>query len=111
MLRTCSILALVLVLLTASSVGAQAETHAQLYLPLTSTVVGGTVSTNPTVDPAGCTSDGYCWFRFAAGSLVTLSAGVSDPASSFARWLGSCTGSQASCSLAMDQKRTVTARF
>ena len=46
-----------------------------------------------------------------AGAVVTLSVVISDRATTFARWLGSCGGSQTTCTVTLDQSRSVLARF
>lgn len=74
---------------------------------LSLTIAGaGTVVSNPA--GVNCTSD--CGAVFAANTAVTLTA---TPAAgqSFAGWSGACTGSANSCTVTVDQARSVGASF
>ncbi len=71
------------------------------------TIAGaGTVVSNP----AGINCTSNCGAVFAANTAVTLTA---TPAAgqSFAGWSGACTGSASSCTVNVDQARTVGASF
>ncbi|HEY1075423.1 MAG TPA: CehA/McbA family metallohydrolase [Fontimonas sp.] len=59
--------------------------------------------------PAGLDCQADCSARFARGSQVALSAEPS-AGSDFAGWTGDCSGSQ-TCSVTLDQARSVTARY
>ena len=65
----------------------------------------GTVTSNP----GGINCGNVCQAEFTEGTSVTLTA---QPASgsSFAGWSGACSGT-GSCTVTMDQARSVTARF
>lgn len=67
---------------------------------------GGTVVS----DPAGINCSANCGAVFPAGAVVTLTA---TPAAgqSFAGWTGACTGAASSCTVSIDQARTVGATF
>ena len=66
----------------------------------------GSVSSNP----AGISCGTTCDAAFASGASVTLTA--SAPAGTlFGGWAGACTGTAASCTVAMSQVRSVTATF
>ena len=108
MVRTA--LAIVLVSLAASVGGAQGGSTATVELALKSTGYGGAVLVNPTGVLTSCEGS-RCFYSFEAGTVVTLTKSISSPGTSFARWLGSCTGSASSCVLTMDRNRSVTARF
>jgi List-Bact-rpt repeat protein len=62
-----------------------------------------------TSTPAGIACGRQCAATFAKGRAVALKAAPAD-GSRFTRWSGACTGS-ASCSVAMDDNRAVTAHF
>jgi Divergent InlB B-repeat domain len=103
-------LAAVLVSLAASGGGAQGGAQARVELGLGPTGFGGAVLVNPTGALTRC--DGpRCFYSFEAGTVVTLTTTISDRGTSFARWLGACTGSAQSCTVTMDRSRLVTARF
>lgn len=72
---------------------------------------GGAGSGSVTSDPQGLSCGATCTQSFTSGTLVTLTA-TPDPGSSFTGWSG-CAGPVGSptCSVTMDQARTVTANF
>jgi uncharacterized repeat protein (TIGR02543 family) len=81
------------------------DTHALTYGKTSGSTGSGTVAVNPAGTPdcgPGCASYAY-------GTNVTLSASAAT-GSHFDGWTG-CTSSTASCTVAMTQGRTVTARF
>ncbi|HYD40498.1 MAG TPA: cellulase family glycosylhydrolase [Anaeromyxobacter sp.] len=63
-----------------------------------------------TSTPAGISCGTTCGASFAAGTTVTLSAAIASN-STFAGWSGACTGTAATCTVAMTSARTVTATF
>jgi hypothetical protein len=68
---------------------------------------GGTVSS----DTAGISCGADCDELYASsGGSVTLSA-AADPGSAFLGWLGACSGSAPTCTLALNGEISVTARF
>lgn len=77
-------------------------------LPL-SVSKSGTGTGTVTSSPAGIDCGSDCLQTFASGTAVTLTATPSDT-SSFTGWSGACSGS-ASCTVTMDQARSVTAGF
>ncbi len=72
---------------------------------------GGMGSGNVSSNPQGLNCGATCTQSFTGGTVVTLTA-TPDPGSSFTGWSG-CTGVVGSptCSVTMDQARTVTANF
>ena len=90
---------------------AAAPAAADVSLALKTTGVGATVQLTPTGQFTGCNSSGYCFYHFPNGSIVTLKASPSTPASSFVRWLGACAGAGTSCSIRLDSNRSTVARF
>lgn len=72
--------------------------------------VGASVQIKRTGDLRFCNFT-YCGYRFRAGSPVTLTATPSDPLGTFAGWLGACTGTAPTCTVAMDADKRVFARF
>jgi hypothetical protein len=66
----------------------------------------GTVTSNPT--GINCGSD--CTESYLSGSRVTLTASATSD-STFAGWSGACSGTAATCTVTMDQAKTVTATF
>src|SRR4051794_7262423 len=110
--RTLLVAALVVVALAATAASASAASGAaQVYLGLRATGAGSAVGVDPTGVLDHCADDGHCYFRFDAGTVVTLAVSTTDPAASFVRWLGACTGSKPTCSVRLDRSRNVTARF
>lgn len=67
----------------------------------------GTVSFAPKGSYSLCTAS--CSNRYAAGTVVTLTAAARAPAK-FTGWAGACTGS-GNCSVTLDVAKSVTARF
>jgi hypothetical protein len=63
-----------------------------------------------TSQPAGITCGSQCTAQFGTTVRVTLTA-TPDPGSEFAGWSGDCSGSTPTCSVSMNQNRTVTATF
>ncbi len=59
--------------------------------------------------PSGINCGGACSMSFNSGTQVTLTA-IPASGSAFGGWLGSCTGT-GSCTVTMDQARSVTATF
>lgn len=72
---------------------------------------GGTGAGSVSSNPQGLNCGATCTQNFTSGTVVTLTA-TPDPGSSFTGWSG-CTGPVGSptCSVTMDQARTVTANF
>ena len=71
------------------------------------TIAGaGTVTSSP----AGINCTVNCTAVFPANTLVTLTATPS-AGQSFTAWSGACTGSASSCTVTLDQARTVGAKF
>jgi uncharacterized repeat protein (TIGR02543 family) len=66
----------------------------------------GTVTTSPA--RFACTST--CSANFDPGTTVTLTA-TPDPGAVFQGWGGACTGSSPTCTVTMDEDRSVTASF
>jgi List-Bact-rpt repeat protein len=108
MLRTALISFAVVVGAVAISRGDAAQ-QATATLGLRVTGVGGGVTARPSGVLTSC-SGSTCYFRFEAGTSVTLTATGSQRAR-FARWLGACTHSQTTCTFSMSGSRSVTARF
>jgi hypothetical protein len=67
---------------------------------------GGSISSDP--EGISCPSD--CSESYAAGTSVKLKAKPAD-GFEFKEWDGSCGGSDESCTVTLDQNRSVTARF
>lgn len=107
MLRSALILAVVVVATVSISRGDAARQATVLGLRVTG--VGGAVTARPSGVLTNC-SGSRCYFRYEAGTSVTLTATGSQRAR-FATWLGGCTGSQATCTLIMSSLELVTARF
>ncbi len=63
-----------------------------------------------TSSPAGIDCGSSCAAMFATGSSVTLTAAPSS-GSSFAGWSGACSNGGATCTVALDADRSVTATF
>ncbi len=81
-------------------------TFAAIY-PLTVTSgTGGTV----TSAPAGISCGATCSANYKSGTSVTLTA-VPAAGYGFSAWSGACTGSAATCTVAMSQVRSVDATF
>lgn len=112
-------LTIVVLLFAASVGGAQGRAHAEaelgraqaeIELGLRPTGYGAAVLVNPIGRLTRC--DGSrCFYAFAPGTVVTLTVSISTPGTSFARWLGACTGSSPKCTVRMTGTRFVTARF
>ncbi len=68
----------------------------------------GTIHSSPAPD-INCTA-GSCTQWYGLGTIVTLTASA-DPVSYFSFWSGACSGSGTTCTLTMDQDRSVTAVF
>lgn len=60
--------------------------------------------------PAGIDCGSDCTEFYAYGSLITLNASA-DPSSTFAGWIGACSGNQAVCTITVDSAKSVTAIF
>lgn len=60
--------------------------------------------------PTGIDCGNDCTEVYLHGSLVTLTASA-DPSSTFAGWIGACTGADPACSTTMDTAKSVTAIF
>ncbi|MFZ2235843.1 MAG: S8 family serine peptidase [Dokdonella sp.] len=79
------------------------------YYPLTVTLLGngkGSVSSSPT----GISCGSVCSRRVTSGRLVTLRATPS-AGYHFGKWTGACSGSSTTCTVTMNQARTVFATF
>src|SRR5204862_474283 len=63
-----------------------------------------------TVMATGINCPGDCTQDYAYGASVTLTAAAAT-GNTFTSWSGACTGTNATCSVAMDQARNVTATF
>lgn len=63
-----------------------------------------------TSSPAGINCGSDCTEAYAAGTEVTLSARAARD-STFAGWSGDCSGTASTCTVTMDQARSVTATF
>jgi hypothetical protein len=70
----------------------------------------GTGSGSVTSSPAGIDCGATCEVDYANGTSVTLTA-VGAAGSGFTGWSGACTGSSATCTVAMSAARSVTATF
>ncbi len=70
----------------------------------------GTGTGSVVSDPAGVNCGPSCSAFFPLGTVVTLTATPS-PGSVFASWSNGCTGSTPTCTVTMNQARSVTARF
>jgi trimeric autotransporter adhesin len=66
----------------------------------------GTVQSTPT----GINCPGACANGFVAGTSVVLTA-TPDAISVFASWAGACSGTQPTCTVTVDQAKSVTATF
>ncbi len=66
---------------------------------------GGTVTTSP--EGLGC---GFGCTAYPEGTVVTLTAAATSD-STFSGWSGDCTGTEASCTVAMSAAKAVTATF
>jgi hypothetical protein len=73
---------------------------------------GGTVLGTPSIEctRAASGTSGACEAPYVHGSMVTLTA-QPDAQSAFESWSGACSGTDASCEVAMTEARTVSARF
>jgi PKD repeat protein len=74
----------------------------------------GVATTGPgTVTAPGVSCPGDCGETYAAGTVVTLTATptVGGAGAFFAGWGGDCSGTAPTCSVTMDQARSVSARF
>jgi subtilisin family serine protease len=78
-------------------------------LPLT-VVRGGDGAGRVESSPAGIWCSLWCSAEFSAGSSVTLTA-VAASSSIFSGWTGACTGAASTCTVTMDDARTVGANF
>ena len=77
--------------------------------PLTITIrgsAGGTVTSNP----AGINCPATCSLNFNVGTAVTLAAALG-PGAKFKGWSGACSGTATTCTLTMNDARSVTATF
>ena len=70
----------------------------------------GTGSGTVTSSPGGINCGSDCGEDYLRTTVVTLTASAAD-GSGFAGWSGSCSGSDSTCSVTMDQARSVTATF
>jgi hypothetical protein len=71
---------------------------------------GGTGSGPVTSSPAGIVCGSSCSANFAPGSSVTLTAAPNN-GSAFGGWSGACAGMAATCTVAIDAAKSVTAMF
>jgi hypothetical protein len=104
-------LALLVVSLLTSVSGAQARSQSPAYLALKVTGAGASVTLTPPGALDHRTADGHAVFSFEAATIVTLRVSISDPATSFARWLGACTDTTPTCTLTVNGSLSVTARL
>jgi len=72
--------------------------------------VGGGVATAPPDIDCG-SGLGACSHGYAGGAQVTVSATHEADVAAFLGWSGACSGTDATCQVAMDQARQVTAIF
>lgn len=79
-------------------------------LPMVIVNVTGTGGGRVTSSPAGIDCGPTCNFQFAPGTTVSLTA-AADSLSQFSGWSGACSGQAASCTVTVDQARTVGAAF
>lgn len=94
------------------------QSSTQAYLPLDTTTTSyalsvarsGSGSGIVTSSPSGIDCGSTCSGNFAASSSVTLTAQAAT-GSTFAGWVGSCSGSASSCTVSMVAPRSVTATF
>jgi Divergent InlB B-repeat domain/PASTA domain len=70
----------------------------------------GSGSGSVTSSPSGISCGATCSAGFADGTVVTLTASPA-AGSSFAGWSGACTNGSGSCTVTMDQARSVSATF
>jgi aryl-phospho-beta-D-glucosidase BglC (GH1 family) len=52
-----------------------------------------------------------CFYRYPSGTVMTLTATVASPASTFVGWGGPCSGTASTCVVTMSKDQTVTATF
>ncbi|MBK7072171.1 MAG: hypothetical protein IPH44_07695 [Myxococcales bacterium] len=90
----------------ARNVSAAFEGDKTLTVALNGTGTGTVVST-----PAGVSAPGDTTEAYPHGTMVTLTATATAATSNFAGWAGACTGAMTSCTVTMDQARSVTATF
>jgi hypothetical protein len=70
----------------------------------------GTGSGTVTSTPSGIDCGSTCSARFTTGTSITLTAAPTS-GSTFAGWSGGCSGTASTCSITVDQERSVTATF
>ncbi|HRK44521.1 MAG TPA: hypothetical protein PK324_02735 [Nocardioides sp.] len=73
--------------------------------------VAGNGSGTVTSNPAGIDAPTDGTETYAHDTMVTLTANTDTVTSNFAGWSGACTGTMLTCSVTMDQARSVTATF
>jgi hypothetical protein len=78
-------------------------------LKLLTVVKAGTGSGTVTSSPAGISCGSTCTHKFAAGTVVTLSASAA-PGSTFAGWSGACSGT-GDCVVTVSAAKSVSAQF
>ena len=82
------------------------------YITHTLTVgTAGTGSGYVASSPLGIHCPSLCSFPYTHGTQVTLTANPDTPTSNFTGWSGDCTGTQLTCTVTVDQARSVTATF
>jgi hypothetical protein len=64
-----------------------------------------------TSDPAGIDCGTTCTKDYANGSVVTLTATITNPTLGFIGWMGDCTGTEATTKVTMDNLKNCTATF
>ena len=93
--------------LTMPRVNTLVAAHFQTKPSLTVTVSGsGTVQSNP----SGIDCGTACSLGFDPNAVVTLTA-QANPGNEFSAWSGACTGATTTCSVTMDQAKSVFAAF
>jgi hypothetical protein len=70
----------------------------------------GTGSGSVTSSPTGIDCGATCSAQYRSGTSVTLTA-APDSTSSFVGWSGACSGTATTCTITVDQARSVTATF
>ncbi len=91
-----------------SAEDAPAFTTYELSLHKTGTGTGAVISQS--VSGISCGEGSGCSASYEEGTSVTLTASA-DAGSTFVGWNGACTGSSNTCTVFMDEAKTVTAKF
>ncbi len=70
----------------------------------------GTVTSQPAGISCGAGKSGACSTKFSAGTVLMLTA-LPDPGSTWTGWAGACTGTSATCTVAITKDTSVQANF